>query len=119
MSDTSLYTTWSAVFPGREALGLAVFQEAIGYYEKRKAAGKISELRVGITELGNVSRDAGYMIAEGSREQIQAIVDDPEFKKIIAKATHVVPFSISCCTTGAGIGSAVERLLGVRKEMGI
>lgn len=119
MSDTSLFTTWSAVVPGRETLGLAVFQEAIGYYEKRKAAGKLADFKVAITELGAVSRDSGYMIAEGTKEQIQAILDDDEFKRIVTKATHVVPFSMSRCVTGKGIGAAVERMLAVRKEMGI
>ena len=109
MADTSLFTTWSAVFPTRETMGLGVFQEAIAYYEKRKAAGKLADFRVG----------SGYMIAEGSREQIQAIVDDEEFKRIVAKATHVVPFSISRCSTGTGVGASVERLLAVRKELGI
>ena len=118
-TESALYTTWSAVLVGREALGLAVFQEAIAYYEKRKAAGKIADFRIGITELGAVSEQSGYMIAEGSRDQIQAIVDDEDFKRIVVKATHVVPFSISRCSTGTAIGGAVERLLAVRKELGI
>ena len=119
MSEASLYTTWEQVLVGRETLGLAVFQEVIGFYEKRKAAGQLAEVRVGLTELGAVSADNGYIVAEGSRAQIQAIVEDEEFKRLVAKATHAVRFSISRCVTGPAIGGAVERLLSVRKEMGI
>jgi hypothetical protein len=38
---------------------------------------------------------------------------------VITKATHVVPFSICRCSTGVGVATAVERLLAVRKELGI
>jgi hypothetical protein len=100
-------------------MGLMIFQEVINYYEKRKAAGKLAEFRVGITELGAISTQSGYMIAEGTQAQITELVNDEEFKRLITKATHVVPFSINRCATGAGVATAVERLLHVRKELGI
>jgi hypothetical protein len=118
-ADTSLYTTWSAAYPGRETMALTVFQEAVAYYEKKKAAGKLANLHLGITQLGPVTSQSGYMIAEGTPEQIMAITADEEFMRIVTKATHCCPFAISRCTTGPGVGTAIERLLGVRKELGI
>jgi len=118
-ADTAIYTTWSAAYVGRETMALTVFQEAVGYYEKKKASGKLGDVRVGIAQLGAVTTQSGYLVAEGTREQIQAILDDEEFARITAKATHVCPFAISRCTTGPGIGTAIERMLGVRKELGI
>jgi hypothetical protein len=100
-------------------MGLMIFQQVIAYYEGRKAAGKLAEFRVGVTELGAIGSQSGYMIAEGTHAQIAELTNDEEFKKLITKATHVVAFSINRCSTGAGVAATVERLLHVRKELGI
>ena len=119
MAQASILTTWGAVYTGRESMGLAVFQEVIMYYESAKAAGKLEDFKVGICEAGDVSALSGYMVAEGSASQIQAIVGDEAFKRLIAKATHVVPFTLVQAATGTAIPGSIERLLGARKELGI
>jgi|SoiMethySBSTD1v2_1073268.scaffolds.fasta_scaffold1330048_2 hypothetical protein len=119
MAESSILTTWGAVHVGRETMGLGIFQEAIGYYMAAQQAGKLADFKVGICENGNMGNLAGYMVAEGSTEQIQAIWADEAYKRIVAKATHVVSFSMVTCATGSAVSGAVERLLGVRKELGI
>jgi hypothetical protein len=119
MAESSIFITWGLPHVGRESMGLQVFQEAIMYYEGLKGAGKLADLKVGVTEVGDVANHAGYMVAEGSRDQIQAILGDEAFRRIVTKAGHVVSFQISSCATGTGVPAAIERLLGVRKELGI
>src|SRR5262245_51129585 len=119
MAESSILTTWGATYPGRETMGLGIFQEVIQYYETAKAEGRIAEFRVGITELGNIGDLSGYMLAEGTAGQVQTLLADAGFKKLLAKATHVVPFSVVSCATGTAIPSSVERLLTARGELGI
>ncbi|MCC6528187.1 MAG: hypothetical protein IT373_36405 [Polyangiaceae bacterium] len=119
MAQASILTTWGTVHVGRESMGLRVFQEVLTYYESAKAAGKLEDFKVGLCEAGDVGALSGYMVAEGSTAQVQAMFADEAFKRLVAKATHVVSFSMVSCSTGTAIPASIERLLGVRKELGI
>jgi hypothetical protein len=85
MAESSIFTTWGAVHVGRESMGLGVFQEAIASYTGAVQAGKLADFRVGICENGNLGKLAGYVVAEGSVEQIQAIWADEAYQRIVAK----------------------------------
>jgi len=119
MADASILITWGAVHTGRESMGLSVFQGAIGYYMDQKAKGNIEEFKVGITEVGRLAETAGYMLIEGSVDQLRKMVDSEDYKRLLTKAMHVVPVSVSHTVTGNAVMQAVERLVSVRNELGI
>ncbi|MBK7580687.1 MAG: hypothetical protein IPI67_10825 [Myxococcales bacterium] len=119
MSDASIMVTWGGVFAGRETMGLTVFQSAIGFYSEQKAKGNITEFKVGIAEVGAISSSAGYMLIEGSVDQLRKLVDSEDYKRILTKAVHVVPMNVSHNVTGNTVMQSVERLVSVRNELGI
>jgi len=119
MADASILTTWGTTHPGRETMGLAVFQAAIGFFQEQKAKGNIEEFKVGITEVGPLAQLNGYMLVEGSVAQLRALVDTEDYKRILTKAVHVVPVSVSHNVTGNAVMQSVERLVAVRNELGI
>ncbi|MBK9001780.1 MAG: hypothetical protein IPM35_39155 [Myxococcales bacterium] len=119
MADASILTTWGAVFPGRETMGLSVFQGAIGFFQDQKSKGNIEEFKVGITEVGELSKQAGYMLVEGSVAQLRKLIDSEDYKRLLTRAAHVVPVSVSHTVTGPAVMQAVERLIAVRNELGI
>lgn len=119
MADASILTTWGGVFAGRETMGLSVFQGAIQFFQEHKSKGNIEEFKVGIAEVGRLSELGGYMLVEGSVAQLRKLIDSEEYKRIITKAVHVVPMSVSHNVTGAAVMQSVERLMAVRSELGI
>jgi hypothetical protein len=119
MSDASILITWGAVYPNRETMGLTVFQGALGFYGEQKSKGNLSDFKVGLTEVGNIAAGAGYMVLEGSVDQLRKLVDSEDYKRLLTKAAHVVPLSVSHCVTGNAVMQSVERLLSVRNELGI
>lgn len=119
MADASILTTWGASLAGRESMGLNVFQAAIGFWEEHRAKGNIESFRVGITEVGSLAETAGYMLVEGSVAQLRKIADSEEYKRLITKAVHVVPVTVSHNVTGNAVMQSVERLISVRNELGI
>ena len=119
MADASILTTWGSPFPGRENMGLGIFQAALAYWEEQKQKKNIEEYRVGIVEVGDIGKLSGYVVLEGSVAQLRKLVDTEEYKRLILKAAHVVPITITHNVTGGAVLQTVERLVSVRNELGI
>lgn len=120
MAEASVFITWGSNKTGRETMGLGVFMASMAYFEKKKAAGALADVKVGLGDTGAISRTAGYIIAEGTNDQIANLLDDVEFKTHVTKAYHVVEdINVQRCTTGTAVPNRIESLLAVRKELGI
>jgi len=120
MADASLHLTWGTPVVGRETQGLMVFQEALAFWGKHKEAGNIESLRVGLAREGAFTQVSGYMLVEGSAAKLSTITDSDDYKRLIVKAMHIVEnIHITACEADTAVPLAVERLISVRKTLGI
>jgi hypothetical protein len=107
MADAGLFIGWGAPVRGREAKGLEVFNEAIGWYEGQRGEGAIESYEVVLLEPhgGDLY---GFFLVRGSEEQVDRLRRDEEFQRLhtraglIVEGLGIVPVSI-----GEGIGRAI------------
>ena len=89
MADRVLLITWGENFAGREERGLEVFNEAVGSYGKMQQEGRIESFDVVL--LGpNGGQMEGYIAVRGSAEQLAAVREDEEYRRIMVDASLVV-----------------------------
>jgi hypothetical protein len=120
MSTNAIITSWGANVAGREQMGMGVFMQAIQFFTACKQKGEIDELRIYISNDGDISATAGHMVVEGSAAQLTALAARDEYRAVIIKAAHVVHgFRTSQFATGDAVMARVEQLQTVRKELGI
>lgn len=120
MADRSIHISWGRNPSGRETMGLGVFQAAVQYSAGLEKNGKIESFRLGIARQGNISTHAGFMLMEGSQEQIRDVLDDSAFQDLVIKASHCVEdLRVVECVAGDGVPARIERLVAVRSELGI
>lgn len=99
---------WGANVPGREAKGLEVFGDAIGYFEGLSKKGRIQGHREYIALTG---KDGGFMVIEGETTELLKIVAEPEVIALNAKAGAIVQdFEIQ--VYAGGTDQAIQELMG-------
>lgn len=88
---------WGAPVRGREAQSLAVFGEALGYYEERAKEGRI----IGHREYFNSGDNGGFMIIEGLLPELHQLMQEDDFVKLQQKASSIVEdFTTEVCMGG-------------------
>ncbi len=99
---------WGASVPGREAKGLEVFGEAIGYFEGLSKQGRIQGHREFISLTGKAG---GFMLIEGEATELLKIVAEPEVLALNTRASAIVQdFDIQ--VFGGGTDQAIQELVG-------
>jgi hypothetical protein len=88
MADRMLFISWAEPVRGREERGLDVFNEALGFYGRCQQEGRIESFDVVL--LAPNPDIGGYMELLGSPEQLGALSEDMEYRRILAEATTVV-----------------------------
>lgn len=88
MADRILFISWAASVPGREEHGLEVFNEAVGLYGRLQQEGRIESFDVVL--FGASSEINGYMALHGTHEQLDAVEEDEEFRRVLVDAALVV-----------------------------
>jgi hypothetical protein len=120
MANSAIISSWGANIAGREQMGLGVFMSGVQYFTELKQKGEIEELRIYVTTQGSVSATNGWMIVEGSAEQIAALTRRDDYQKLIVKAMHVVHgFSTVTGSTGDDVMNRIEIMQAARKELGL
>lgn len=111
MADSVLFISWGDPIAGREERGLEVFNEAIGFYGSIQQAGRIESFDVVLlAPNGNLG---GYIQLNGSADQLNAIRQDDEYRRILVDASLVVEkMSVVEGSTNEGIA----RDMGVYQE---
>ena len=89
MADRVLFIGWGANVRGREARGLDVFDEAVGFYGRCQQEGRIESFDVILLDPHGGGL-AGYMELHGSAGQLRALRDDEEFRRILFDASLIV-----------------------------
>jgi len=89
MADRILFIGWGATVRGREERGLDVFNSAVGFYGRCQQEGRIESFDVILLEPHGGGL-AGYMELRGSADQLNALRDDEEFRRITLDASLIV-----------------------------
>ncbi len=88
MADRMLFIGWGASVRGREERSLEVFNEAIGLYGRLQQEGRIERFEVIL--LGPNAELNGYIELHGSAEQLAALRENEEYRRVLADASLVV-----------------------------
>lgn len=109
---------WGAPVRGRETQGLAVFGEALGYYEELAKEGRI----IGHREYFNTGNEGGFMIVEGLLPELHQLMQEDEFAKLQAKASNIVEdFTTELCMGGTDqtVQEGMQMYTEVLEELGL
>lgn len=105
MADHGLFVGWGAVVPGREAKSLDVFGEVVELYGKLQADGRIESFDVALLEPHGGDLE-GFALIRGTREQMEAVQTDPEFRSSLTKGAMVVQnLGVVAAYMGEALGS--------------
>ncbi|HLM85289.1 MAG TPA: hypothetical protein VK272_03775 [Solirubrobacteraceae bacterium] len=88
MADRMLFIGWGATVRGREEHGIEVFNEAIGLYGQMQQGGRIESFDVVL--LGPNGDLGGYIELHGSAEQLGALRESQDYRRVLADASLVV-----------------------------
>jgi hypothetical protein len=103
MADRVLFISWGATVPGREEHSLEVFNDAVGLYGRLQHEGKIESFDVVL--LNGRSEIDGYMVLHGTHEQLDAVEENEEFRRVLVDAALVVSnLRVGEGVTNEGIG---------------
>jgi hypothetical protein len=109
MADSGLFIGWSTPVRGREETGLDVFNEALAFEAQLQEEGAIESFEVVL--LGPHGGGlAGFILVRGSSEQIAAVRERDEYRRINVRAAMVVDdFGVIDAAVGDGVGEQIER----------
>ncbi len=88
MADHVLFIGWGTPVRGREERGLEVFNETMGLCGKMQQEGRIEKFDVVL--LGPNAGLNGYMELYGSAEQLAAVRESEDYRRMLADASLVV-----------------------------
>jgi hypothetical protein len=111
MADRLLFIGWDAAARGREERGLEVFNESIGLYGRLQQEGRIDKFNVVLLDpnpgLG------GYVELHGSADQLAALRQNEEFRRLLADAALIVD---DVRLVEGFTGDGIARELGIYQE---
>lgn len=120
MAQSAIIVSWGSNIASREAIGLAVFTSAIQYFQELKQKSEIEDVRIYLSDSGDVGVNAGHMVVEGSTAQLTAVQARRDYQLLVTKAAHVVHnLRITPSSTGELVMHKIEQLQTARKELGI
>jgi hypothetical protein len=89
MADRMLFIGWGATVRGREERALEVFDAAVGFYGRCQQEGRIESFDVILLEPHGGGL-AGYMELHGSADQLNALRQDEQFRRLMIDASLIV-----------------------------
>ena len=89
MADRILFIGWGATVRGREERALEVFDAAVGFYGRCQQEGRIESFDV-ILLAPHGGGLAGYMELHGSADQLNALQEDEQFRRLMIDASLIV-----------------------------
>ena len=89
MADRLLFLSWGQVVRGREERAIEVFNESMGLYGRMQQEGRIESFDVALLDPHGGEPD-GYIALYGSAEQMNAVRDSEDFRKLQIDVTMIV-----------------------------
>jgi hypothetical protein len=112
MADAGLFIGWGAPVRGREAKGLEVFNDAVGYWGRLQQEGRIESFEVALLypHGGDLY---GFSLVRGTHEQLNELGGDEEFLRLTTRAGLVVE---RLGVVRAALGDDLQRQIGLFQE---
>jgi len=109
MADRVLVVSWGESVRGREERGLEVFNEALGILGRMQQEERVEKFDVVLFE-PNGHGPQGYIAVQGSLEQLNAVLEDEEFRNNTADASMIVnALKHTMGVTNEGLAPEIER----------
>jgi hypothetical protein len=112
MADAGLFIGWGAPVRGREAKGLEVFNDAVGFWGRLQQEGRIESFEVALLypHGGDLY---GFSLVRGTHEQLNELGGDEEFLRLTTRAGLVVE---RLGVVRAALGDDLQRQIGLFQE---
>jgi hypothetical protein len=88
MADRAMVITWGEVVRGREERAFDNFNAVVAYHAGLQQDGRIERLDVVL--LSPNATLGGFMLLQGSAEQMSAVREDEEFQRLVTEGTLIV-----------------------------
>ena len=98
MAEFGLFIGWGSPRAGREAAAAKVFEEAVAYWNRLKAAGEIESLEI-VFLTAHGGDLTGFALLRGDPEKLGRLSMTPEFQRLTVRA--------GVCLDGVGVVSAI------------
>jgi hypothetical protein len=109
MAEMGVFIGWGPPVRGREAKGLEVFQESVGYWGRLQEQGQIESFEV-VLLYPHGGDLYGFALLRGSGGSLDAIRASDEFNDLVARAGVVVEgLGIVSAALGDSLGPQIER----------
>ena len=106
MANDAIFTGWGSVVRGREQKALDVFQETVQFWTEAQQDGRIESFDVVL--LAPNGGLGGYFELHGSAEQLAAVREDDDYRRVLVDATLIVKeMRVIEGSTGEGIARDV------------
>jgi hypothetical protein len=118
MADAGLFIGWGAPVRGREAKGLEVFNEAVGWYGSQQESGAIESFEVVLLQPhgGDLY---GFFLVRGSEDQMSALRQSEEFQRLHTRADLIVErLGIVDAVVGEGLAQSIGMYQEAVGELG-
>jgi len=107
MAEAGLWVAWGVPTPGRERKGLALLIETQGYLAGLQSQGRIERFDRVVLKPQNIEL-GGYVLIQGSKDQIDGLRRDPDFEVWLNRVQLVADqVGIVDAWLGDGIAEAV------------
>lgn len=113
MGDYGHVTAWSGIRVGRERQSMALWADALEFYEKSKANGLIDDYETQLFQPTGNALPTGIITLWGSQDQIDAIARNEERMRLQVRAGLIVE---SLVETRSVRGAAVLEGIGTFQE---
>jgi hypothetical protein len=115
MATAGMFVGWSTPVRGREEVGLEVFNEAIAFESQLQEEGAIESFEVVLLSPHGGGLN-GFILVRGSEDQIAAVRQRDDFRRINARASLVVDdFGVIDAAIGEGIS---DQLSNYQEQVG-
>ena len=112
MADAGLFIGWGAPVRGREAKGLDIFNEALGYYARLQQDGVIESFEAVILEPHGGDL-AGFILIRGSQEKLAQLRVDDQFNRMSTRAAQIID---GLGVVGAALGDGLQQAISTYQE---
>ena len=117
-TNSALLVEWGMPVHGRETKAIEEFMNHVAWWTQLKSSGKIADFHAFGEVTGNMARRSGFVILEGSEEQIRAVHASEDFRNHLNRASVCVDaINVSLLESGDAMTTRMQRYGKNLKEM--
>lgn len=118
--ETGLLIRYGKLVPGREAQAIALFNEAVQFFQGKLAKQELTFFEPFFMFTGDLEEEIGFFIMKGPAPEIFRMMEEEPYRTLMMKGSVLVEhMRADVLTVGEGIAQQLERSLKVNTELGI